>query len=115
MGLARDAIAGRRPAAQTLLAAAGVNGRMSSRPGPPAAAVAALCLAGCTTSPSLNILGSFFPAWMLCAAAGIVAAVVLRLALSAFGVNQYLIAPPLTYLSIAVAATLLVWLLWFGH
>ena len=75
----------------------------------------ALCLAGCSTSPSLNILGSFFPAWMLCAAAGIVATVILRQALSAFGINQYLIAPPLTYLSIAAAGTLLVWLLWFGH
>jgi len=52
---------------------------------------------------------------MLCAAAGIVAAVIVRQALSAFGINQYLIAPPLTYLSIAVAGTLLVWLLWFGH
>jgi hypothetical protein len=76
---------------------------------------APLLLTGCTASPSLNILGSFFPAWMLCAAAGIVAAVVVRLALSALGVNQYLIAPPLTYLSIAGAGTLLVWLLWFGH
>jgi YtcA family len=79
------------------------------------APVAPFCLAGCTASPSLNILGSFFPAWMLCAAAGIIAAVVLRLALSTFGINQYLIAPPLTYLSIGVAGTLLVWLLWFGH
>ncbi|MBV8122366.1 MAG: hypothetical protein JO081_20800, partial [Alphaproteobacteria bacterium] len=61
------------------------------------------------------ILGSFFPAWMLCAAGGIVIAVLLRQVLRAAGVNQYLIAPPLTYLSIAVAGTLLVWLLWFGH
>jgi YtcA family len=88
---------------------------MSSRLRRLAAPVALLFLAGCTGSPSLNILGSFFPAWMLCAATGIVAAVVLRLALSAVGVNRYLIAPPLTYLSIAVAGTLLVWLLWFGH
>jgi YtcA family len=77
--------------------------------------VAALLVSGCSTSPSLNILGSFFPAWMLCAVAGILAAVVLRLALLALGINRYLIAPPLTYLSIAVAGTLLVWLLWFGH
>ena len=72
-------------------------------------------LAGCSASPSLNILGSFFPAWMLCAAAGIVIAVILRQVLGAVGINQYLIAPPLTYLSIAIAGTLLVWLLWFGH
>ena len=52
---------------------------------------------------------------MLCAAAGIVAAIVLRQLLSAIGVNGYLIAPPLTYLCIAVAGTLLTWLIWFGH
>jgi hypothetical protein len=75
----------------------------------------ALCLAGCSTSPAQNLLGSFFPAWMLCAVAGIASTVILRQILSALGVNQYLIAPPLTYLGIAVAGTLLVWLLWFGH
>jgi ABC-type uncharacterized transport system permease subunit len=77
--------------------------------------LAVLSLAGCSTSPAQNMFGSFFPAWMLCAAAGIVIAVLLRLVLSALDVNQYLIAPPLTYFSIAVTGTLLVWLLWFGH
>ena len=72
-------------------------------------------LAGCTTSPAQNMFGSFFPAWMLCAAAGIVIAVLLRQFLYALGISQYLIAPPLTYLSIAAAGTLLVWLIWFGH
>ena len=74
-----------------------------------------LCLAGCSASPAQNMFGSFFPAWMLCAAAGIFSAVSLRQILSALGVRQYVIAPPLTYLSIAVSGTLLVWLLWFGH
>jgi YtcA family len=74
-----------------------------------------LFLAGCSTSPAQNMFGSFFPAWMLCAAAGIAIAVILRQALYALSVNQYLIAPPLTYLCIAVSGTLLVWLLWFGH
>jgi len=76
---------------------------------------AVLCLAACSTSPTQNMFGSFFPAWMLCTAAGIASAVILRQVLSMFGINQYLIAPPLTYLSIAVSGTLLVWLLWFGH
>jgi hypothetical protein len=88
------------------------------RPGHPkiaAAQLAALPLAGCSTSPAQNMFGSFFPAWMLCAAAGIVIAILLRQVLSALGVSQYLIAPPLTYLSFAVIGTLLTWLLWFGH
>jgi hypothetical protein len=75
----------------------------------------AFFLAGCSTSPAQDMFGSFFPAWMLCAAAGIVVAVILRQALAALGVDRYLIVPPLTYLCIAVAGTLLVWLRWFGH
>ena len=80
-----------------------------------AAETAVLLLAGCTSSPAQNLLGSFFPAWMLCAAGGIVSAIVLRQILDALGINRYLIAPPLIYLCIAVACTLLFWLLWFGH
>ena len=72
-------------------------------------------LAGCSTSPVQNMFGSFFPAWMLCAAAGVVIAIILRQVFGALGLNRYLIAPPLTYLCIALAGTLLVWLLWFGH
>ncbi|HTW71805.1 MAG TPA: YtcA family lipoprotein [Acetobacteraceae bacterium] len=75
----------------------------------------ALCLAGCNASPAQNMFGSFFPAWMLCAAAGIFGAISLRLILSTLGISRYLIAPPLTWLSVAVTGTLLVWLFWFGH
>jgi hypothetical protein len=77
--------------------------------------IAALPLAGCSTSPTQNLLGSFFPAWMLCAGAGIVVAVVLRQILGALDVNRYLLAPPLTYLCMAASGGLLVWLIWFGH
>lgn len=52
---------------------------------------------------------------MLCAAAGIVIAIILRQVFGTFGLNRDLIAPPLTYFCIAVAGTLLLWLLWFGH
>jgi hypothetical protein len=77
--------------------------------------LAALFVASCTASPAQDMFGSFFPAWMLCAAAGIVITVILRQLLGAVGVGQHLIAPPLTYLCIAISGTLLVWLLWFGH
>jgi hypothetical protein len=77
--------------------------------------LAALFLAGCSGSPLQNMLGSFFPAWMLCAAAGIAGAVIVRQVLCVLGANGHLIAPPLTYLCVAVAGTLFVWLLWFGH
>jgi hypothetical protein len=75
----------------------------------------ALPVAGCSYSPTLNLLGSYFPAWMLCATVGIVAAVIIRQILAVAGINDYVVAPLLTYAGLAVSATLLVWLLWFGH
>jgi hypothetical protein len=33
-----------------------------------------LCLCGCGRAPSFNILGSFFPAWLLCIIVGILLA-----------------------------------------
>jgi hypothetical protein len=75
----------------------------------------ALAVSGCSYSPTLNLLGSYFPAWMLCAALGIVAAVIIRQILVVAGISDYVIAPLLTYAGLAVSATLLAWLLWFGH
>jgi hypothetical protein len=75
----------------------------------------ALPVAACSRSPTLDLLGSYFPAWMLCAAIGIVAAVIIRQILAVTGINDYVVAPLLTYAALAVSATLLAWLLWFGH
>lgn len=71
-------------------------------------------IGGCNASPSQNILGSFFPAWLLCAAIGLAAAIIGRWVLTVAGIVPHLLLPPLTYLAIAVAVTLLAWLTWFG-
>ena len=78
-------------------------------------AALALTVSGCSYSPTLNLLGSYFPAWMLCAVVGIAAAVIIRQILGAAGVNEYVVAPLLTYAGLALSATLLAWLFWFGH
>jgi hypothetical protein len=75
----------------------------------------ALPVAACDYSPTMDLLGSYFPAWMLCAVFGIFAAIIIRLVLAATGINDYVVAPLLTYAGLAVSATLLAWLLWFGH
>src|SRR6202023_2912785 len=75
----------------------------------------ALPVAACSYSPTMNLLGSYFPAWMLCAVIGIVASVIIRQILAVAGINDYVVAPPLTYVALAVCVTLLAWLLWFGH
>ena len=66
-------------------------------------------------SPTLDLFGSYFPAWMLCAVAGILTAVIIRQALVVSGIGEYVIAPLLTYAGLAVSATFLMWLVWFGH
>jgi hypothetical protein len=75
----------------------------------------ALPVAGCSSAPTMDLLGSFFPGWMLCAVLGVAAAVIIRQILAVAGINEFVVAPLLTYAGLAVAATLLVWLFWFGH
>ena len=77
--------------------------------------VIALPVAGCSTAPTMDLLGSYFPGWMLCAVLGVAAAVIIRQILAVAGINDYVVAPLLTYAGLAVAATLLAWLFWFGH
>lgn len=77
-------------------------------------ACAVLTLGGCTAAPTMNVLGSFFPAWLACAALGVLAAALARLLLGRAGIASHLPLPPLTYLGIAVAATLATWLWWLG-
>jgi hypothetical protein len=74
-------------------------------------------MAGCASpgAPSLILAGAYFPGWILCGVAGIVAAIVTRIAMVMSGLSQAL---PLQ-LVVCVAAGLLVaisaWLFWFGQ
>ena len=94
------------------------RGTWSRRDRPPLAfwrIAIALPVAACNYAPTMDLFGSYFPAWMLCAAVGIVAAIIIRQILALAGINDYVVAPLLTYAGLAVSATLLAWLLWFGH
>jgi hypothetical protein len=75
----------------------------------------AMALSGCSRAPTMDLFGSYFPAWMLCAVLGVAAAVAIRQILVVAGVSDYVVAPLLTYAALALSATLLAWLLWFGH
>ena len=75
----------------------------------------ALAVSGCSQAPTLDLFGSYFPAWMLCAVAGILAAVIIRHILALAGIHEFVPAPLLTYTGFAVSAALLLWLLWFGR
>ena len=77
--------------------------------------IALLCPAGCSQAPSQNVLGSFFPAWILCSVVGLCVAIAVRVALGIVKLDKYLLAPPLAYLGVAMAVTLFVWLYQFGQ
>jgi hypothetical protein len=63
--------------------------------------------------PQINVIGSFFPSWMLCAAIGIGAAMVARWLFVRTGVDPYLGPRVLVYSSLAVLVTLVLWVTLF--
>ena len=73
-----------------------------------------LALAACSASPSRNILGSYFPTWMICALLGLLGVVALRTVLGKTGINATLPIPVVVYLCTWVTVTLAIWLLWLG-
>jgi len=60
--------------------------------------------------PQINIIGSFFPSWMLCALIGIVSALLARRLFVRAGLDAYIGPPALIYTSLAVLVTLVLWL-----
>jgi YtcA family len=75
---------------------------------------ALMSLGGCDGAPSRNILGSYFPSWMVCALLGIAVAGIARVILKSTGILQELPAPFLVILAIGCAATFALWLLWLA-
>jgi YtcA family len=71
-------------------------------------------LDGCDGAPSRNILGSYFPSWMVCALVGIALALVVRAIFKASGLLEELPAPFVVMLAIACAGTFAMWLIWLS-
>ena len=70
-------------------------------------------LTGCRGAPSINLVGSFFPGWMLCMFLGVIATLVLRQVSVKTGVDEHLPVRPLVYFCLWVFITLTAWLLFF--
>ena len=63
--------------------------------------------------PQINVIGSFFPSWMLCAAIGIVVAVLARHLFLRVGVDPYIGPRAVVYPSLALLVTLVLWVALF--
>ena len=74
-------------------------------------AIVTLALAGCRVGPSIDVLGSFFPAWMLALVIGLVITGVARQLFLATDLHAYLWPRGLVYACLIILSTLTTWLL----
>jgi YtcA family len=70
-----------------------------------------LLLAGCSRAPAVDILGSFFPAWLVCFMIAIVLTAIVRVVLLRLHVQLAL--PILVYPALTALFTFALWLIWF--
>ncbi len=75
-----------------------------------AAGLAPLLLTGCGRAPAFDVLGSFFPAWLVCFAVGILLAVICRVLLQP---RVEIAFPILVYPSLTAIFTFALWLALF--
>ena len=72
-----------------------------------------LGLAGCSRNPSLEISGSFFPAWMLSIFVGLVGTLVAKRIFLATRLDPHLTPHLLVYGALMLSITLLTWLVFY--
>ncbi len=75
---------------------------------------AALLLTGCQRAPAYSLLGSFFPVWLFCAAAGILLAFLVHLLLLRLKLDEQIAPPLLVYPALATFFSLSLWLVFFS-
>ena len=79
------------------------------------AALAPAFIAGCSGSPSINVLGAYFPDWMFCIVAGVVLTIVIYLILKRLRAETLLGPSAVVYPALVTSLSLAVWLMLFQH
>ncbi|MEM5430265.1 YtcA family lipoprotein [Cupriavidus oxalaticus] len=74
-------------------------------------------LSGCATSPSIGVLGAFFPDWLFCIAGAIVGTALIHAALRASGRFKLSGEPtlPLAYAALTAILALSGWLIFYQN
>jgi len=75
---------------------------------------ALLAIAGCGREPTFSLMGSYFPAWLVCILAGIVLASVVNMVLGRIKREHLLAWPALVYPCLAAFFAFTLWLLFFS-
>jgi hypothetical protein len=81
---------------------------------PLAGPIMASPLAGCRRAPTFNILGSFFPSWLICLFAGILLAVIANRVLFRFALDKEILWPIVVYPCLALFFACALWLIFFS-
>ena len=69
---------------------------------------------GCRRSPTFNILGSFFPSWLVCLFAGISLSVIVNRIFARFGLDKEILWPVVVYPCLALFFAGVLWLTFFS-
>jgi len=77
-----------------------------------APAICLLCT-GCGRAPSVDIIGSFFPVWMVCLTIAIVLACIVRLVLLRYKFESEIGPVALFYPALVILFSCLLWLIFF--
>src|SRR5215472_13168323 len=66
-------------------------------------------------SPTIDILGSYFPAWMICIVSGLTLTLITRWILRAYHLDRYVSPAPLVYTSLTIIYTFLTWIIFYQN
>ena len=73
--------------------------------------ISCLICSGCSRAPSVEIVGSFFPIWMICIAAGVIVAFIARVLLLRYRIENQLQPLWLFYPCTVTLCACLLWLI----
>ena len=74
----------------------------------------ALFLSGCSRAPSVSVLGSFFPAWMICCLVGIALAIITYVIFLRVQLHAAVPVAVITYPCLAILYTFCIWLIFYS-
>lgn len=77
------------------------------------AAVSGVLETGCMQSPSVNVLGAYFPDWLFCMVTGVVLTVVVYLVLARLPGGHRFGPPAVVYPTLVILLALVAWLIFF--
>jgi hypothetical protein len=66
-------------------------------------------------SPTIDILGSYFPAWMICIVSGLTLTLVSRWIIRAYHLELYASPAPLIYSCLTIIYTFITWIIFYQN